>query len=803
MGASRLYSAIFLISALGIAYQIVLMRVFSIAQWHHFAYMIISIAMLGFGASGTLLVLLRQRIRGREAPLLKAAAFLLVLSLPGCYIASQYIPFETFELATQRGQLRHLFLLYLVLAAPFFCVSTCITLGFFLAPHTVARLYGVNMLGSGAGALAVIGMLFLWDAALLPYVLMIPAGVALGILMAEDRRTAAAGLAVTLAILLAACLLPRVPVHVSQYKGLSYTLQFPDAEVLGEKFSPLSRITAVRSSLLRETPGQISNYPMEQLGDLPPQIGLFFDAGGASPVHRFTGDLEPLRFLDYVTASVAFRLVDQPSVLVVGAGGGTDVLNALLHGARAVTAVEVDPRVFEFVQEDLGEFSGRLYSLPGIRPVVGDGRGFLQAHHERYDLIQIALLDSFNASAAGVHALSESYLYTLEAFQLYLDRLTDNGVLAITRWLQSPPRDPLKMFATMVEAAERAGIAQPARHLVFIRSWNTATLLLSKSPLKDEQIAAVRSFCTDRWFDLVHLPGMQPEEANQYVVLEQPEYYTFAQRVLGPDRDHVYQDAFFYLRPATDDRPYFFRFFRWSSLPEMFRGMGMQWVPFVEWGYIALVATLMQGLVASALFILLPLITLARRPTAQHAKRWVVAYALALGLGFMFLELAFIQKFMLFLAYPVYAVAVVLTAFLVFSGCGSLYANRIRTHRARALAVLVALMCVLVAGYLIALPAIFNLAAAWPDPFKIALSILLLAPLAFLMGIPFPMGLQLLNDTDDALLPWAWGINGCASVVGASLATFLAVHAGFQWLVLLALLIYATAAGSLRKLEGP
>ncbi|MBI2435783.1 MAG: SAM-dependent methyltransferase [Candidatus Hydrogenedentes bacterium] len=798
---ARLYAAVFLVSAMGIAYQIVLMRVFSIAQYHHFAYMIISMAMLGFGASGTLLVLLRARVRTREPRLFSTCVLLLAISLPGCYAASQHVPFETFELVNQRVQLWYLLLLYVLLAGPFFLVSTCITLGFFLAPRSVGQMYGVNMLGSGAGALALVGMLFVWDPALAPYVLTVPTAVAY-LLSVPGRPWGALRGAIAV---LGACLLayagPHTPVRISQYKGLSYTLQFPDAKMVGQEVSPLSRITAVSSSMLRETPGQISNYPMGELGKLSAQIGLFFDAGAVSPVHRFTGDLDLFRFLDYTTGAAAYRLVEHPHVLVVGAGGGTDVLAALMQGASHVTAVEVDPKVVQFVQDDLRAFAGGIYARPDVTVNVADGRGFLQAHETRYDLIEIALLDSFNASAAGVHALSESYLYTVEAVELYLSRLTDHGVLAITRWLKTPPRDTLKMFATVVAACERAGMEAPDRHLVFLRSWNTGTILVAAQPLTPARIAAVRSFCESRWFDLCWLPGVTPEEVNRFTVLEAPMHYEFARAVLSETREQTLAESLFYLYPATDDRPYFFRFFRWTSLPALLRGMGLQWAPFVEWGYIALLATLVQGAAAGTVLILLPLIVLSREPLVPKAKRWVAGYSLALGLAYMFLELAFIQRFMLFLAYPVYAVAVVLTAFLIFSGCGSLLTHGLREQRARAIAWAIGGMLLLAVGYLLLLPPIFQACAGWPDAAKIALSIALLAPLAFLMGMPFPLGLQLISDHDETLLPWAWGINGCASVIGASLATVLAVHFGFRLLVLLALLIYLAAASAMAGLE--
>jgi len=792
-----LYAAIFLVSAVGIAYQLALMRIFSIAQWHHFAYMIISMAMLGFGASGTVLALARGRLAGREARALSFGAALLTIALVVCHALAQRIPFETFELTTQPRQVLWLSCLYLVLAVPFLLVASCIALGFFLVPRQVGRLYGVNMMGSGVGALATVALLYLVHPARLPALLALP--VAGAYLLVTPRSRAAllcAGGLLVFTVLAAAGAIPGLEqdVRVSAYKGLSYAKQFPDARVVAERVNPLAVVTAVASAQIRETPGQISNYPMSELGELPEQIGLYFDAGGVSPVNRFDGDLAAFRWLDHVTNAVAYRLVERPHVLVVGAGGGTDILAALAHGARHVTAIEINPAIPALLREDLAALSGNPYAWETVTPVIADGRAFLEATDQRFDLIQIALLDSFTASAAGVHALSESYLYTVEALALYLERLTENGALAIKGQLKTPPRDALKLFATAVEASERVGIARPERHLVFIRSWNTGTIVVTRVPLTDAQIAAVRAFCRDRWFDLCHAPGLRAEETNRYTVLESPVYHDFAQSVLFSDRARAYRDALFYLRPATDDRPYFFQFFKWTSLDWLLAGMGAEWVPFVEWGYLTLIATLAQALVAGAVLVCLPLVTLRRLPgAARGAARWTALYFTALGLGYMFLEIAFIQKFMLYLAYPVYAVAVVLTAFLIFSGLGSLAANRIRERRGPALGAVVGVMILLAAGYQAGLDDVFRVCAALPDPAKIALSVALLAPLAFLMGVPFPLGLQWVSDRAPGLLPWVWGINGCASIIGACLATILAVHLGFRLVIVVSAAIYVLA----------
>ncbi len=794
-----LLTAVLAIGGVGIAFEIALVRIFSIAQWHHFAYMIISMALLGFAASGTALGLLRNRIIGREATLFRTGALMLPLSLVGCYELSQSIPFETLQLATQPRQVLHLFSLYAVLSVPFFLTSWCIALGFLLRPATVGRVYYANLLGSGLGAALVVAALFILPAHGMPYLL---AAVASGVFLLAGRgagRWSAAGAIVLLAAAAAVAARGPVAIRLSEYKGLSYTLRLPEAEIVAETESPLSRLTAVRSPLIRETPGQIAGYSVRSQGALPEQIGMFFDGGSISPIHRFEGSVERFAFLDHVTSALPYRLVASPEVLVVGAGGGTEVLSALYHGAAAVTAVELDAGVAELVAS-LAPFAGGLYGRPDVELVTAEGRGFLASRKdETYDVIQISLLDAFTASSAGVYALSESYLYTTEAISLYLDRLTGEGVLSITRWLKTPPRDAIKLFATVVEACRLAGL-EPAAHVAFIRSWNTATIVVSRATLDDPRVELVREFAESRGFDRVYHPGLDPAEVNRYTVLEGPVYYQSALRILSAGSESFFADYPFHVRPATDDRPYFFRFFRWRSLPTLVGSAGRDWVYYVEWGYLVLVATVAQAALASLLLVLLPLWLLLRRRPGAPSRGAVSCYFALLGLAYMFLEIAFIQKMMLFLSHPLYAVGVVLAAFLFFSGLGSLWADRHRRRQLRRVGTVVALLAVLSALYLVVLPSLFNAWAGWTASAKVVASLATLAPMAFLMGIPFPTGLQTVADRADVLVPWAWGVNGAASVVGATLATTVAVHAGFRVVVITALLCYGAALLPLRGL---
>ncbi len=436
-----------------------------------------------------------------------------------------------------------------------------------------------------------------------------------------------------------------------------------------------------------------------------------------------------------------------------------------------------------------------------MRIHVGEARGFVASRGDRYDLIQVALLDAFGASSAGLYALSESYLYTVEALQEYLRHLEPGGMLAITRWVNLPPRDILKLFATAVVALESSG-GRPAEQLALIRGWRTATLVVKNGALTAADIAALREFCRARSFDVAYFPGVAAAETDRYNVLGRPEFHDGALALLGGDRAAFVERYKFSIAPATDDRPYFFHFFKWRTLPELLALKERGGLPLLEWGYPVLIATLVQAVAASVVLILLPLGVLARRTDegaapALSAVR-VAAYFLSIGFAFMFVEIAFIQKFLLLLAHPLYAVAVVLCSFLLFAGLGSRRSGRpgidAGSSPRRTLFGAVAAIGALSLLYLWLLPPLFRQLMPLPDALKILFSIALIAPLAFAMGMPFPLGLARTAGRAASLVPWAWGVNGCASVVAAILATMLAIHVGFAVVVVLAVLLYALAA---------
>lgn len=801
------FIAIGLLSACVLAYEVLLTRLFTIVLWHHFAYMIISAAMLGYGASGTTLTLLREKIARHVGPVYLAAAIGTAFLMPAAFLLAQQVPFNPLELLWDPFQLTRLLTIYLLMMLPFFCVGTGIGLILSHFGQQAGRVYAFDIVGAGIGSVCVIGVLFLIPPHNLLIVLTALALFAASI-AAIEMRIRPRWLWVVLLGLTFLVLVAIPPdwfrVRPSPYKDLSQALNITGAQVIEERSSPLGQIKVVESRRIpfRHAPGMSLNA----LEEPPDQLGIFVDGDGPSVLTRFDGRLEPLSYLDQLTSALPYHVLQRPHtgphVLVLGAGAGSDVLQALYHGVIMIDAVELDRNIINLVKERFHDFAGDIYTLPQVDVHVAEARGFINATRGRYDLVQIALLDSFGVASAGVYGLSESYLYTVEAFQTYLSRLTPGGVLAITRWLTLPPRDALKLFATAVAALERSGVGDPAARLVMIRGWKTVTLLVKNGDFTAAEIEEIRKFCRERSFDTAYYPGMPLEEANRYNVLAQPYFFEGATALLGRDRQAFIDRYKFFIEPATDNRPFFFRFFKWDSVRELLALREQGGIPLLDWSYPLLVATLIQAFVASVVLILAPLMASKARRALPPAR--VALYFLAIGLAFMFMEIAFIQKFILFLAHPLYAVAVVLCAFLVFAGAGSWLAGRLqkRFQRSGHLTIAVMAMALLALLYLAILSSLFDALIHLSETAKIAISVGLIAPLAFCMGMPFPTGTMRLASTRQDSIPWAWAINGFASVVGAVLATLLAIHLGFAAVIVLAILIYGLAAGALRGFEG-
>ena len=789
-----LLSATLLVSASAIAYEILLMRVLTIVHWHHFAWMIISLALLGYGTSGTAVALGRQWLAPRFDASFAVSALLFSVSMVACLVLGQRVPFNALEIVWNPQQFLYLAAIYLLFMLPFFFAASCIGLAFSCRSSLIERIYFFDLLGAGIGAFVVIGLLFVLrplQALILLAFLALAASAIVGLNSTARKPLIVAQFAWVLVLLGLTFPAGRLELRLSEFKGLSQALQVVDSQILAESSSPLGMLTVVESPRIpfRHAPGLSLNTRF-----LPPeQLAVFTDGDGLSVITRYAGDLDEPGFLADTTAALPYQLLDGPNVLILGAGAGSDVLLALQQGASHVDAVELNPQVIDLARERFADFAGPVFDNEKVDTHIGEARGFVARSKGRYDLVQIALLDSFGASGSGVQALNENYLYTVEAIRNYMEHLESGGFLTITRWLRVPPRDSLKLVATVIEALRKQGESRPESRIAMIRSWNTMTLLVRNGAFTQGEISKLKAFAQSRFFDTAWYPAMPEIEANRFNQLDKPYLYEGITALLGGASEDFTDRYKFQIAPATDDQPYFFHFFKWRVLPEILALRKQGGASMVEWGYLVLLATLVQAVFLGSLFILLPLACSRHNWPAARGVR-MGGYFFLLGLAFLFIEMAFIQKFILFLSHPLYSVAVVLTGFLVFAGLGSAYSGRLarRSQTPPYPPVLLAVsgIAIIVVIYIFLLPALFDQLIGLADGVKIAISLALIAPLAFCMGIPFPTGLRRVAETTPDFIPWAWGINGFASVISAALATLLAIQFGFTFVLLAALVLY-------------
>jgi hypothetical protein len=427
-----------------------------------------------------------------------------------------------------------------------------------------------------------------------------------------------------------------------------------------------------------------------------------------------------------------------------------------------------------------------------VSVVLEDNRNFLAGSSEKYDLIVLPLSVGQVQSTGGIYSQTESYTYTKEAFREYLMHLSDYGLLAATRWLQYPPREDTRLTVLAIDALGNEGVGDPENHIAVIRTLTTYTLLLSRRELTERDISRIRDFALSRRFDLVWLPGMNASEANRFNKFAEPVYYDSTQAILEASKRREFVGGYLFdVSPPSDDKPFFFNHVKWRKIRQLYESMGRKWEPFFEGGFIAVVVFI-QALLFSVLLIVAPLTLRYRKIVSQlRGHLSILFYFLLIGVGFMFIEITLIQKFILPLEKPAYSIAVVLSGMLLFSGLGSIVSNRISEDKTRGILIALALTVLL---YVIILPSTLSAILGKPLTHRVLYSTLSIAPLAFLMGLPFPLGIKYAARLqDNGILSWAWAVNGAASVAGAALAVISSTTLGYNMTLLIAGLIYAAA----------
>ncbi len=787
MSRFRTRLAVALIAMAVIALELALMRVLALRFWHHFAAMVITIALLGFGASGTLLTICRRRVLTRPAAWLSGSAMAFALAVPICLAASRLVPLDVQFLAWHLGQIGYVILLEAILLVPFLFAATALCVALMDVPERIGGHYAANLIGSGLGALAGVGFMLVLTTPQLLVAVSIAAFVA-GVIALPWRRGRTAVIAILFGLIVGELnlLVPYRPL-LSPYKALPQLLAMDGTRRIHQTEGPLGRIDVLAGPAIHAGPALSLQYAEP----LPDHKLLLIDGDAAGSVYDCTKQSQ-WRFMDFTTAAAPYHLRPAPTALIIGAGGGADIGLARYHHSPRTVALEMNAQLIRLMKGRLATCGGSIYDAPNVQVVCAEARGYLSRADQTFDIVQLPTTEALGASGAGLYAAQENYLYTVEAFGHMIDRLSDRGIWAATRWAKTPPRDGLRLFDTAAQALRRRHL-DPGKHLAMIRSLMTVTVLVSKSPLTAADTAAVRSFCAERSFDVCYLPDIQPDEVNHFHQLAQPFYFNAAKELLGPSRNTFIVQYPFAIGATTDDKPYFSHVLNLRTLDFLGDQTGRLGRSHLEMGAVLLAAALVQSTLLGVLLIVLPLAPGAGAVARTKGAGATLGYFLLIGAAFMLLEMGFLQKLILYLAHPIYAAAVAIGSTLIFAGLGSQLSSRWRGSPKRITTIAAIAIVAIGLLYVTGLDRWLQWSQGLALPVRVLIAAITIAPLAVAMGHLMPVGLRMVGSVVPALVPWAWAVNGCASVVATVAAPLLAMTIGFRCMGLIAIGLYALA----------
>jgi hypothetical protein len=780
-----MYLGLFLISCSILLIQISLTRIFSIAVWHHFAFMVVGIAFLGFGAGGTVLMMRPSYVKAYQH--LSNYTLLFSSSIVLSLLFNHAVPFDPAQFSWDRYQLLYLCISYLVWALPFFFSGLILSILYTVESQRVHRLYFSDLLGSASGCITA---LLIFPAAGGEGSLLIASlGAVLAHWCFNSGRRLLPGISLLLILLVLIIAKPEpLLIKISPFKELMMALSYPGAKIIQTGSDLASRVDIVESGAVRFAPGLSLKFE----GSLPPQVGMTVDGNNLTAVTRFTGRVQDLEFVSHLPSSLPYSLARPRSTVTLQSGGGLLGLSALYYGSQKIFCLEPNVLLIKMMRNHLQEFSGGITDREPLVWVAEEGRTFLARHRGPYDLIQMGINDALGAVSIGLYGLRESYDLTVEAFEQVLSVLSENGLFCATRYLLPPPRAEARLFNTALTALMKSGSIEPARHLAAIRSWGAFTLVMKKSPLTSMDLERLRGFCGRLGFDVVYYPGISSSEVNRYNRLTAPQYFELLSRLAEPETRLKVLEAYpFDLSATYDNRPFFFHFFKVGRALEIFRELRGKWGFFLEGGFLVYL-TMAQSLVIGFLLILLPMPRLLH--TGLKIPGRSMTYFFFLGVGYMLLEVTLMERFILFLGKPVYAFTVTLASLLASTGLGSLCSLKLKKSVGKKLGRLwIVPLIVIILVYASILGQVLEVCMRFSFLFRAFFTLIIISPLGFLMGFPFPLGIAFLERTSPAFIPWAWSINACSGAMGASLAMVIALHFGFAPVTALAAGCYLVA----------
>lgn len=783
-------AGLLLLSAAILLLEIGQVRVFSYLLWHHVTYLVVTVTLLGFAAGGTWLAI-RPRREGTARAASAALAFGALAVAAFATMARHHTEFLPQENA--RWPALSATLSYFYLVVPYFFGGVAIAAALDGDGKQVSRRYAVNMIGSALGCLLVLPLLRLLGAT---GVVLAAAGLALvgaGLLAVAARRPAlaAAGFVLGAGVLLA---LPRadalLPFPVAPGKALAKEIADGKRPVFSQ-WDPICRIDVCGDEAADE------NLRVYQDGDAPTWI----------PSHEV--DHTAAVPGSYRALGYSMRLPERrKSALIIGVGGGSDILTALTMGAEKVLGAEINVSTAAMMRGRFAAYSGSLYGDPRVTIQVADGRSVVARSQEKFDIIQITGADTYAAMVSGANLVAESYLYTQEALLDYVDHLNDDGALCVLRWRFFPPRETLRLVGMAARALKLRGAADPRQHIVVLNVSASGAIfgekqanahygvtVVKKTPLTPQELKVFRRFVTDHpnkeLFSLAYIPG-GPSET---------EFDSYLGAIATSDAAAAaFEEAYpFAVDPATDDRPFFFQYFRGKDVLAEQKADGKTHFHEVIGDGPAGLQVMWLSLVAAValllLLVVLPLFAFRRDGLKVEGGGRMVLFFAAVGLAYLAVEIATLQRLTLYLGHPLLGLGLGLSTFLLGSGLGAAATARAPAGRERAWLARGALVVVLLlAVHAFLVPQLFHATLHLGEYARQVIAVLAIAPLAFFMGFPFPLGLRLARAQAAPLLPWAFGVNGGASVLASVLAILVAMETGFRSVLVFSLALYLLAA---------
>ncbi len=774
----RVYFGIGLLSASIIAYQIVLMQVLSLVQWDHFAYMILSVAMLGFGFAGTILAMYRVQLLAKSRIILPWLTMVTALMQLLSIGLSQWeeLRFDSFLLFADGSHLWRLLVNYLLFMAPM--ATGALVIGLLIAERSksVGKIYAANMVGSGAGAV----LALLISDQILPHELprvvaflsLFAAGGFLSNLDSKGRlRTGVVGVLASLIIVV-------FPIDLtpSQFKDIAKTLTLPDGKIVLEAPSKDGLIQVVSSKHLKYEPALSLGHP----GTLDVTHAVFENGNRKGPLYKPPSNQN----FDHSLFHLPWVVGEFKNVLFVDAGTAPMLVPSLENGASNVLVVESNSKLTQILKGELSSLNGKVLNRPEVRVFQGNARVFYEVSPELFNLALLPPMNQLGGNA-GINALAPNFTLTREGLIGLSRRLGQDGIISINCWMDYPPRYPLRVLRTLVEFLGSQGLKPPEEHLIAIRNWGAIAFVMRLTPFSDVEVEKVNQFCEENDFDPVILAGNLIDTSAINNQLQDDILTESTIAILKEPQAAWIGEYAFNTDPTSDDRPFFNQFVRLKNLTDLYFSVATDRIAFLEIGYGLVFLSLVQ---VSFIAILLVIIPMLFRRVGLINKSWTLLYFIGIGLGFMVLEMALIHKVSFFLGNPVTASGITIGAILVWSGVGSYWSQRIVSREGWIKSL--SLILILIAGYGFFLSRILTAWLSYPEITKLILVVFSLAPLGIAIGFPFATGVFFLSRKEPAAIPWAWGVNSCFSVLAPVMATVLAIELGYQALFLAAGLAY-------------